>query len=229
MSSLSWSVLSMAITLTFYYLFKIHYKRTKQFWSTPLLAAPIVVIFLVFVLNIPLPDYFHYTHWLVALLGPATIAFALPIHRQRQMIARYPLTILAGVATGLMLGLLSNWALATLLHMPPVLERSLLPRSVSTPFAIQVSARFGGMPDITAMLVVLTGVIGMLVCEPLYRLMRIRSAQARGAGLGSSAHGAGTAKAHELGMEEGVIASLTMIFTGIAMVLLAPVFVHLFC
>jgi putative effector of murein hydrolase len=227
MSSLFWAALSLVLTLVFYYLFKIHYRRTKKFWATPLLAAPVVVIAAVAGLGIPLPDYFHYTHWLVALLGPATIAFALPIYRQRQMIARYPLTIVAGVTTGLLLGLGSNWAFATLLHMPSVLERSLLPRSVSTPFAIQVSARFGGMPDITAMLVVLTGVIGMLVCDPLYRLARIRTAHARGAGLGSSAHGAGTAKAHELGSEEGVISSLTMIFTGIAMVLLSPLFVRM--
>jgi putative effector of murein hydrolase len=228
MRNLLWPVASLAGTLVLYYLCKTHYKRTKRLWCTPLLAAPIAVIALVTGLHIPLPAYFQYTHWLVALLGPATIAFALPIYRQRQMIARYPLTICAGVITGLILGLASNWAYATLLHMPTVIARSLLPRSVSTPFAIQVSAKFGGMPDITALMVVLTGVIGMLVCEPLFSMARVKSAHARGAGLGSSSHGAGTAKAHELGQQEGVIASLTMIFTGIAMVLLAPALSLLF-
>jgi putative effector of murein hydrolase len=227
MSDLIWSIISMVATLALYYLCKSHYRKTRQFWCTPLLAAPVCVIALVAGLHIPLPAYYQYTHWLVTLLGPATIAFALPIYRQRQMIVRYPLTIIAGVITGLILGLVSNWALATLLHMPAVLERSMLPRSVSTPFAILVSAKFGGMPDITAMLVVLTGVIGMLVCEPLYRMARIKSPHARGSGLGSSAHGAGTAKAHELGQQEGVVASLTMVFTGICMVLLAPVLSHL--
>ncbi|BEV72643.1 MULTISPECIES: LrgB family protein [unclassified Paludibacterium] len=217
-----WALLSLAVTLTLYYLAKHHYGQTRRFWATPLLAAPAGVILLVYSLQIPLNDYFRYTHWLVMLLGPATIAFALPIYRQRQMILRYPITILSGVVTGLILGLASNWALAHLMGLPAVLERSVLPRSVSTPFALQVSAKFGGMPDITAMLVVLTGLIGMLCCEPLFKLTRIRTAHGRGAGLGSSAHGAGTAKAHELGLEEGVISSLTMIFTGIGMVLLAP-------
>lgn len=83
------------------------------------------------------------------------------------------------------------------------------------------------MPDITALMVVLTGVIGMLICKPLFRMTRVQSAHGRGAGLGSSAHGAGTAKAHEPGQQEGVIASLTMVFTGISMVLLAPLLSHL--
>jgi putative effector of murein hydrolase len=228
MSNLLWSGLSLVITLAGYYLFKGHYKRTRRFWSTPLLATPVVVVALVAALRIPLPTYFLYTHWLVALLGPATIAFALPIYRQRKMIARYPLTIISGVVTGLFLGLVSNWAYATLLHMPKTLELSMLPRSVSTPFALQASATFGGMPDITAMLVVLTGLIGMLVCEPLFRWGGVKTAHGRGAGLGSASHAAGTAKAHEIGMEEGVISSITMIFTGIAMVLIAPPLMHLF-
>ncbi|WP_028535721.1 LrgB family protein [Paludibacterium yongneupense] len=228
MRDLMWPVASLVGTTILYYLCKGHYKRTRQFWCTPLLAAPVIVVALVVVLHIPLPAYFEYTHWLVALLGPATIAFALPIYRQRHMIARYPLTIIAGVVTGLILGLVSNWGYARLFHIPGDIALSLLPRSVSTPFAIQVSAKLGGMPDVTALMVVLTGVIGMLVCEPVYRVTRVKSAHARGAGLGSASHGAGTAKAHELGAQEGVIASLTMIFTGISMVLVAPLLSRLF-
>ncbi|MBV8046213.1 MAG: LrgB family protein [Paludibacterium sp.] len=227
MSDLFWAVLSLLMTVLFYIVAKTMYRRTKSFWFTPLLAAPIAVLALVMLLRIPLPDYFMYTHWLVALLGPATIAFALPIYRQRHMIMRYPLTLAAGVGTGLILGLLSNWGLARLLGLPPVLARSLLPRSVSTPFAILASSNFGGLPDITALMVVFTGVIGMLCCEPIYKLIRIRSAHGRGAGLGSSSHGAGTAKAHEIGQEEGVVSSLTMVFVGILMVLLSPLFAQI--
>ena len=228
MPNLFWAVLSFVITVAFYYLFKTMYRRTRSFWFTPLLAGPIAVLALVVLLRIPLPDYFQYTHWLVTLLGPATIAFALPIYRQRQMIVRYPITLIAGVATGLVLGLVSNWGLAHLLGMPEVLTRSLLPRSVSTPFAILASANFGGLPDITALMVVFTGVIGMLCCEPIFKLVRVRTSHGRGAGRGSSSHGAGTAKAHEIGQEEGVVSSLTMVFVGILMVLLSPLFAQVF-
>jgi putative effector of murein hydrolase len=228
MPSLVWAVVSFVITVALYYVFKSLYRRTRQIWFTPLLAVPIVVIAVVVTLRIPLPNYFQYTHWLVMLLGPATIAFALPIYRQRQMILRYPLTLTAGIVAGLVLGLVSNWGLAHLFGLPVQLERSILPRSVSTPFAILASSNFGGLPDITALMVVLTGVIGMLCCETIFKFTRIRSSHGRGAGLGSSSHGAGTAKAHELGQEEGVVSSLTMVFVGILMVLLSPVFAHLF-
>jgi putative effector of murein hydrolase len=228
MPDMFWSVTSFIVTIAFYYLFKTLYRRTRKLWCTPLLAGPVAVIAFMLLLHIPMPAYARYTHWLMALLGPATIAFALPIYRQRQMVTRYPLTLLCGVACGLTLGLVTNWGLAHLLDLPPVLERSLLPRSVSTPFAILASANFGGLPDITAVMVVLTGVIGMLCGAPLFKLVRVRTPHGRGAALGSASHAAGTAKAHELGQEEGAVSSLTMVFVGILMVLLSPLFAQIF-
>ncbi|MGM8892165.1 LrgB family protein, partial [Psychrobacter sp. 1Y1] len=138
-----------------------------------------------------------------------------------------PLTLSLGVITGLLLGLGSSWLLAYLTNMPAELSHSLMVRSVSTPFAIEATGAFGGVPELTAMLVLLTGIMGMLICEPLFKVANIRSSVAKGVALGASAHGAGAAKASELGRQEGVIASLTMIFTGIAMVLSAPLFARL--
>lgn len=225
-SVMAW--LSLIVTFAMYFAAKVLYRRWRAPWAAPIVLAPLCVIMFVISFKIPLQDYFQYTHLLVLMLGPATIAFALPIYRQRHMLKRYPLTLLAGVLTGLSLGLISSWALGHLLHLPPVFEHSLMTRSVSTPFAMTASVSFGGVPDITAMLVLLTGIIGMLIGEPLFRLLRVRSSWARGASLGGAAHGAGTAKAQELGAEEGVVASLTMIFSGVSMVLLAPYFALLF-
>ncbi|MBB1382110.1 LrgB family protein, partial [Shewanella sp. SR41-2] len=113
-------------------------------------------------------------------------------------------------------------------NMPSELSHSLIVRSVSTPFAIEATGAFGGIPELTAMLVLVTGIMGMLICEPLFKAANIKSSLARGISLGASAHGAGAAKANQMGREEGVIASLTMIFTGIAMVITAPLFALLF-
>ena len=224
MSDTLLATISLVATIGFYYLTKFAYKRKKVFWLAPILAAPIAIIAFVLAMGIPLNDYFLYTHFLVMMLGPATIAFAVPIYQQRAIITRYPLTLIVGVITGLMLGMLSSWILVHLFPMPSELANSMLVRSVSTPFAMEATLSFGGIPDLTAMLVLMTGIVGMVVCEPVFKMAGIRTSLAKGVALGAASHGAGTAKAREIGSEEGVIASLTMIFTGIAMVLGAPLF-----
>ena len=227
MSDTLLALLSLTATIGFYYLTRIAYQRRRAAWRAPILAAPLAVLILVLSLGIPLEDYFHYTRFLVMMLGPATIAFAVPIYQQRATIRRYPLTLSAGVMAGLLFGILSSWLLVQVFPLPAEVANSMLVRSVSTPFAMEAALFFGGVPDITALLVLMTGVIGMVVCEPVFRIARIRTSLARGAALGASAHGAGTAKAQELGSEEGMIASLTMIFAGIAMVIGAPFFAQI--
>jgi len=216
------AVLSLVATVGFYYSAKTLYRRWQVFFLAPILITPLAVIALVLVLRIPLHDYFALSHYLVLMLGPATIAFALPIYQQRRIIARYPLTLTCGVIFGLIAGVGSSWVLVRLFPMPTEIAQSMLTRSVSTPFAMQATGAFGGVPDMTAILVLITGITGMLICDPVFRFAGIRTSHARGAALGAASHGAGTAKAQQLGNEEGVIASLTMIFTGIAMVISAP-------
>jgi len=224
MSQSMLAIVSLAFTLCCYFLIKQLYRKKRVWWLAPILIVPVVIVVFVISMNIPLPAYFEYTHWLVALLAPATIAFSVPIYRERKLIFSYPLTIGFGVVTGLLLGLLSSWGLTQIFSLPPELSHSTLVRSVSTPFAMEATSAFGGVPELTAMLVLLTGIIGMLVSEPLFKLAKISSPLAIGAALGAAAHGAGAAKASEFGQEQGVVASLTMIFTGIAMVLGAPFF-----
>lgn len=216
--------ISFVATIGFYYLTKWAYRRKKVFFLAPILLAPLVIIVFVLLVGIPLDDYFLYTHFLVMMLGPATIAFAVPIYQQRAIIKRYPLTLTIGVITGLILGMMSSWVLVHIFPMPPELANSMLSRSVSTPFAMQATVSFGGIPDLTAMLVLMTGIVGMVICEPVFKFIGIRTSLAKGIALGAASHGAGTAKAREIGNEEGVIASLTMIFAGIAMVVGAPLF-----
>ncbi|ASJ97856.1 LrgB family protein [Shewanella marisflavi] len=214
-------------TLVSYGVSKRLYRHFGYWYLSPMLLTPAILLALVGFFAIPLPTYFEYNHYLSMLLAPATIAFALPIYRERRLIRRYPLTLGLGVLTGLLVGLLSSWLLSQVIYLPPELSHSLLVRSVSTPFALEATTEFGGVPDLTAVLVLMTGVLGMVLCGPVFKLARISSPLAKGAALGASAHGVGAAKAAEYGREEGVVASLTMIFTGIAMVVGAPLFAYL--
>ncbi|WP_321960187.1 LrgB family protein [Paraburkholderia sp. J7] len=210
------------LTVALYFVSKALYARFRSPWLTPLVAVPAVLAVFVLVLHIPYPVYFQDTRWLMWLLGPATVAFAVPIYEYRDLLKRHWISLTVGVTVGIIVAVGGSLTLAKLLHLSPDLQRSLMTRSISTPFALAVSDKIHAPRDLTALFVIATGVCGMLFGELVLGLVPLRTRLARGALFGAAAHGVGTAKARELGSEEGVVASLTMMIAGVVMVLLAP-------
>ncbi|OWY39738.1 murein hydrolase effector protein LrgB [Xenophilus sp. AP218F] len=218
---------SFVLTVVLYWLVKKYYLKNRNWWSTPILAVPLLVIGLVVLAKVPYQTYFEDTRWLTWLLGPATVAFAIPIYEQRALIRRHWLSLSCGVLVGMPVAVLSSVWLARWLDLSDLLQKSLAPRSISTPFALAAASSIGASPDLTAVFVVITGVSGMMLGQLLLTVLPVRSAMARGALFGAAAHAAGTAKAAELGQEEGVVASLTMMLGGLATVFAAPLIAHL--
>lgn len=216
------SAICLLATLACYALARWLYRRHRRAWLQPLLTAPLVLLGLLLLSGVDYRVYLHDTRWLMWMMGPATVAYAYPIYQRRALLRRYPVSLACGVVAGLALGVLGSWLLADLLALPQTVARSVLTRSVSTPFAMAASGYFGGSPDIAALCVLGTGVFGLLVGETVQAWIGLRSNLSRGASLGAAAHAAGTAKAYELDPEIGAVSSLTMVFSGIAMVLLAP-------
>ena len=211
-----------ALTIVLYAAGKRLYARFSRPWLTPLVVVPALLAALVVVAHIPYTVYFADTRWLMWLLGPATVAFAVPIYEYRELMKRHWFSLAAGVCVGIVVAVSGSFALAKLLHLAPDVARSLLTRSVSTPFALAVSDEIHAPRQLTALFVIATGVCGMLLGELVLALLPLRTRLARGALFGAAAHAVGTAKARELGSEEGVIASLTMMIAGVVMVLIAP-------
>jgi predicted murein hydrolase (TIGR00659 family) len=211
------------LTIVLYFGWKPVYARFKSPWLTPLVAVPALLGAIIVVARIPYGIYFEDTRWLMWLLGPATVAFAVPIYEYRELIRRHWLALTVGVAVGIVVAVGGSLALAKLLHLSPDLQRSLMTRSVSTPFALAVSDTIHAPKQLTALFVIATGVCGMLFGEFVLAFVPLRTKLAKGALFGASSHGVGTAKARELGSEEGVVASLTMMIAGVVMVLIAPV------
>lgn len=216
--SLAWFV----VTLAGYYLLKPLYRRLPRWWTSTLLTVPLLLIALGLVFGMNYPVYIRDAHWLILMLGPATVAFALPIWRYRALIRRHWMALLAGVVGGSAVAMSTAWGLATVFGLSGSLRLSLVPRSITTPLAMLVSADIGGVPDLTALFVVITGVAGIALGELLLRFLPLRSALARGMLFGIGAHGAGTAKAYDMGDEEGTVASLAMVLAGLLNVLVAP-------
>ncbi|KAB0671064.1 LrgB family protein [Oryzomonas sagensis] len=217
-----WSVL----TIGLYALGKALYRRKSCMLSSPLFITPVLLILATLLFHVSYAQYIRGTHWLVALLGPATVAFAVPIYEQRALICRHWVLLVVGVVAGSATAVVSSWELSNLLGLNESLRLSLLPRSMSTPFAMAVSGDIGGAPGLTAVFVVLTGVLGAALGEGLINCLPLRSVFSRGALLGMGAHGAGTAKAHQIDQEVGAIAGLVMVLVGLFNVLATPVLVY---
>lgn len=215
---LFWSVM----TIGSYALARQLHRRWPRWWLSPLAVAPALIAAAVLSLHASYRDYQRDTHWLVLLLGPATVAFALPIHRHRALIRRQWPVLLVGMLAGTLTAIGSSWALASLVGLQGPLRLSLLPRSISTPFAMTVCSDIGGLPELTAVFVVITGVVGGCIGDLILARLAPVSALARGALFGIGAHGAGTAHAHQIGPIEGATAGLVMVFTGLLNVLAAP-------
>jgi len=217
--AIAWSL----ATILLYFGAKRLHRRWPRWWLMPLGVAPALLMIAALVLHVSYRDYIRGTHWLVALLGPATVAFAVPIYEQRALIRRRWPLLLVGMIAGSLTAMITSWALAYVLGIDGALRLSLLPRSISTPFAMEISGEIGGIPDLTAVFVVLTGLFGAAVGDVVLARLPLRSKIAKGASFGVGAHGAGTARAHQLGREEGAIAGLVMVLVGLMNVALAPV------
>ncbi len=218
LSVLFWS----ATTIALYLAARHVHRRWPWWWTSPLVTTPALLGVIAGTLHTSYSEYIRSTHWLMVLMGPATVAFAVPIYEQRAVIRRYWPVLIVCVLAGSAVAMATAWFLASLLGLTGSLRLSLLPRSISTPFAMSVSGDIGGTPDLTAVFVVITAVFGTAIGELLLSLLPLKTGAARGALFGMGAHGAGVAKAGTIGQEEASVASLVMVMAGLVNVLAAP-------
>ena len=212
----------LAATLAAYVLSRIAHHYLRAWWTSPLLLTCVLCLGLTVVLHTGYREYMRGGQWLLLLLGPVTVAFAVPIYEHRALIRRHWPTLAVGVGFGCLLAFGGSWLLSGLLGLPAGMRLSVLPRSITTPFAMDFAKQVGGAPDLAAVCVIATGVLGASLGGMLLKVLPLRSALARGAMLGMGAHGAGVARAMEAGEEEGAIAGLVMILAGVTCALLGP-------
>ncbi|KGX91308.1 LrgB [Pontibacillus halophilus JSM 076056 = DSM 19796] len=199
------------LTLAVYALSKLLYKRFKQSWLTPLLVAPVLLIAILVVFKIPFHQYESGTSSISYFLGPATVAFAIPMYKHLHLIKKFTIEIIGSITAGSTFAVLSSFILASIVQLSGSFVTSILPRSITTPIAMEVSKTIGGVPTLTAAFVVITGIIGSIVGPSIVKLFHLKSPVAKGLSLGTAAHGAGTSKAFEFGDQEGTFSSLAMI------------------
>jgi predicted murein hydrolase (TIGR00659 family) len=219
------AIISFLVTILSYLGAKFLYKKNKSVFLTPLLLCPLVLIGLLLSFHIPYDVYNAGTQWITEMLQPAMVALAVPLYKYRSLLKKYGFEIGFGVLGGSVIAVLSSVIYGKWFHLTPQLLDSLAPRSVTTPIAMDVSQSIGGLPAMTASFVIITGIVGLVTGPFILKWFPINQQVSKGMLLGMGAHGAGTARAYEIGSIEGAIASLTMIFAGLITVMVAPMLV----
>jgi predicted murein hydrolase (TIGR00659 family) len=216
------ALLALAATLAVYGAARALQRRTGSVLLHPVLVSIVVLIAALRLLGIGYETYNGGGRVLTFLLGPAVVALGLPLDRQMEEIGRRGRAVLVSLAVGSVVGVVSATGTALLLGASAQVVRSLAPRSVTTPIAIGISERVGGLPALSAAVVILSGILGAVIGPPLLRRIGVRSRTAFGLALGAAAHGVGTARAAEEGDVEAASSGLAIGLMGVGTAVFAP-------
>ena len=190
----------------------------------PLLVSIIIVIIALKGLGISYEVYNASAKYISYLLTPATLCLAVPLYEQIHLLKKNLKAVAAGIFSGTLAGLCSILLMAKLFGFDHQEYVTMLPKSITTAIGMGVSEELGGIVTITVAVIIITGVLGNMLAEVVYKIAKIEEPIARGLGLGTSAHAIGTAKAMELGPVEGAMSSLAIAVAGLLTVVGASVF-----
>ncbi len=210
------------ITLALYYVFTEIYSRKRVFILNPVLLTILSIVLILYLSGISYDYYNESSRILTFLLGPAVVSLAVPLYRQREYIYRYSRQIFAGIVVGGLVAIISAVLAVSALGGSEAVARSIAPKSITTAIAIGVSEKISGIPSLTAVLVILTGIMGNAAGVEVMNAAKIRDRVARGLAMGVTAHGLGTARIILDDEVSGAVSGLGMALNGIFTSILLP-------
>jgi predicted murein hydrolase (TIGR00659 family) len=217
-------LLGLTITLVAYLIAQALYAKSRfNPLVNPVLIAVALLVMLLEITGTPYATYFEGAQFVHFLLGPATVALALPLYRQWPKLRRAAWPLIGGLVAGSLTAIASAVGVAALFGASHQTIASLAPKSVTTPIAMAVAAEIGGIPSLTAVLVITTGVFGAVFARSILNLLRVTEPEVRGFALGVASHGIGTARAFQVSEEMGAFAGLGMGLNGVFTAFVVPV------
>lgn len=197
-------------------------RKSKLVFLNPLLLSIGMIITILVVAKIPLENYQKGGDMINLFLGPATVVLAVPLYKQLDVLKNYAKEILIGICAGIVTGFVATTLCCILFRFNQVVSASLMPKSITTPIGIVVSEQLGGVPAITVLTILVTGVCGAVIADMVFKVFRVTHPVAKGIALGTSAHAIGTTKALSIGTLEGAMSSLAIGVAGLITVFIAP-------
>ena len=200
------------------------HKKLKLAIFNPILIGALLTIGALLLLGVDYSSYNVSAKYLSYLLTPATVCLAIPLYEQIALLKKHLRAMLAGILAGVLANLAGVLCIALLWHLGHAEYATLLPKSVTTAIGMPLAESMGGYPSITAVIIMLTGVVGNMCAPGFLKLLRITSPLARGVAIGTSSHALGTTKALEMGEIEGAMSSLSIAVAGLMTVIAASIF-----
>ena len=207
---------------------KVYQKKNRNVLLTPVAVTIATIIAILLLSDITYDSYFKGGRFIHFLLGPSVVALAVPLYRRRKEIYAKRGPILAGVVAGALVSIVSASGLTWLLGGSREVVLSMAPKSVTTPIAIGLAEKIGGISELTAAIVVLTGCLGAICGPEFCRLIGITSPSATGLAVGTASHGIGTARMLEIDHFAGAVSGLAIGLNGLVTAVLLPVLFILF-
>lgn len=191
------------------------YQRVKSPLLNPLLVTLAVMIILLLAFGVPMNSYEDSVQLFSFMLGPATVALAYSVYRQRQILKDHFLPIICGCLVGSVVSMISAYSLCTVLGLGHNMALSFIPKSVTTPIAIAASQELGGITAITVAAVIITGILGAIFSPLMAKIFHVNDKVATGVAIGACSHAVGTTKALEMGKLEGAMSGVSLAVSGI--------------
>ena len=221
-------LIGLTLTLVVYQLAYVLYRRANfNPLLNPVALSVIALVLLLLATRTPYQTYFNGAQFVHFLLGPATVALAVPLYAQMGKLKTMLSPIAGALFAGALSGIVGAVGIGWLAGASPETLRSLAPKSVTTPIAMGLAEKFGGLPSLTAVLVITTGIVGATAARYVLNALRIDDHSVRGFSVGMAAHGIGTARAFQVSEEAGAFSGLAMGLNGLMTSLLLPLLVWL--
>lgn len=217
----------LATLLAYQLALQVHRRCGNSAWLHPVAVATVILVSLLLLTGVDYATYFEGGRYIHVLLGPATVALAVPLYHQLARLRRDWFALLAGALFGSAAAIAIAMVCAALLDASQATVISMSVKSVTMPIALGLTEKFGGVVSLTSALVMLTGILGGALTQPLLALFNIREVHIAGFTLGVVAHGIGTARAIQGGQEMGAFAGLAMGLAGLLTALLLPLSLRL--
>lgn len=221
-------LLGLTLTLCAYVLGYYLYRKCRfNPLVNPVLIAVLILVSLLLASDTPYSRYFEGAQFVHFMLGPATVALAVPLYRQFHLVRRSALAVGIALGCGSLTAVLSGVGIAWMLGASRETLLSLAPKSVTTPVAMGIAEQIGGLPSLTAVLVILSGITGAVLGTYTLNLVRVKDWRARGLAMGVASHGIGTARAFTVNEVAGAFSSLAMGLNALATAVLVPILMAL--
>ena len=205
------------------YLFGVWLRKKLPFAIlNPLLVSILLTIGVLLVFKVDYPSYNEGAKYLSYFLTPATVCLAIPLYKQLELLKHHAAAVIGGIVSGVAASAFSIFALSKLFGLNHEYYVTLLPKSITTAIGIGVSEEAGGIVTLTVVSIVITGILGNVIADFIFKLFRIKEPVAKGLALGTSAHAIGTARALEMGEIEGAMSSLAIAVAGLLTVVAVP-------